>query len=196
LSSYAFFNPLRPKEDSKTSEVLQNTKWIALFEKSANLTAGSRSADFAKEKIEQNLKAKAKAAAIADYLKANMDKLSGITVLDSTSKYILENALIDSVTVSFEGYLSGLGYANPELYNALSTAKEGAWSGPYTSAQNAVLIKVLKKNVPSEEAVKAAIADELLMNWQYGAFSAYGEYMRNLEAGAKVVNNLDIYYRE
>jgi len=196
LSSYAFFNPLRPKDDSKTSEILQNPKWIAMFEKSANLAAGSRSAEFAKEKIEQSLKSKAKTAAIADYLKANIDKLSEIAVLDSASKHILEKASIDSLTVSFESYLPGIGYANPELYNALSTAKEGVWSGPYTSDQNAVLIKILKKNVPSEEAINTAIKDELLMNWQYGSFSAYGEYMRNLETGANVVNNLDLYYRE
>jgi len=196
LSSYAFFNPLRPKEDSKTSEILQNQKWIALFEKSANLAAGSRSAEFAKEQIEQSLKSKAKADAIANYLKANIGKLSEITVLDSDSKQILEKASIDSLTISFEGYLPGLGYANPEIYNALSTAKQGAWSGPYTSSQNAVLIKVLKKNVPSEEAIDTAVKDELAMSWQYGTFSAYSEYMRNLEAGANVVNNLDLYYRE
>ena len=196
LSSYAFFNPLRPKDDSKTSDILQNSKWVALFEKSANLTAGSRSMEFAKTKIEQNLKSKAKVMSIANYLKANIDKLSEITVLNSESKQILEKATIDSTSISFEGYLPGLGYANPELYNALSTAKEGVWSGPYTSGQNAVLIKVLKKSVPSEEAVSASVKDELSMNWQYGSFSTYGEYMRNLEAGANVVNNLDLYYRE
>jgi peptidyl-prolyl cis-trans isomerase D len=196
LSSYAFFNPLRPKDDSKTSEVLQNTKWIALFEKSGNLAAGSRNAEFAKTKIEQNLKSKAKVAAIADYLKANTNKLSEITVLDSESKNILEKALIDSLTVSFESYLPGLGYANSEIYNALSKAKEGVWSGPYTSPQNAVLIKVLKKSVPSEESLNAAVADELSMNWQYSSFGVFDDYMSNLEASANVVNNLDLYYRE
>jgi len=196
LSSYAFFNPLRPKDDSKTSEVLQNTKWIALFEKSGNLAAGSRNEEFAKSKIEQNLKAKAKAVVIADYLKANIGKLSEIAVFDSASKNILEKATIDSLTVSFESYLPGLGYANPEVYNALSTAKEGTWSGPYTSPQNAVLIKVLKKSVPSEEALNESLTDELSMNWQYASFGVFDEYMRNLEASANIVNNLDLYYRE
>jgi len=196
LSSYAFFNPLRPKDDSKTSEVLQNPKWIALFEKSGNLAAGSRNAEFAKTKIEQNLKSKAKVDAIADYLKANISKLSEITVLDSASKNILEKASIDSLTVSFESYLPGLGYANSEIYNALSKAKEGTWSGPYTSPQNAVLLKVLKKSVPSEEALNASVTDELLMNWQYSSFGVFDDYMRNLEASANVVNNLDLYYRE
>jgi len=196
LSSYAFFNPLRPKDDSKTSEVLQNTKWVALFEKSANLAAGSRSAEFAKTKIEQNLKSKAKAEAVANYLKENKSKLAEIAVLDSASKHILEKATIDSLTISFEGYLPGLGYANPEVYKALSTAKENEWSGPFTSGQNAVLIKVLNKKSPSNESIDAAVRDELSMNWQYGSFSVYGEYMRNLEAGANVVNNLDLYYRE
>jgi len=185
LSSYAFFNPLRPKEDSKTSDVMQNQKWVAIFEKAASLSAGSRSMDFAKPRIEQNLKANAKANAIADYLKANRGRI-GET----------EKVTIDSATVSFEGFLPGLGYANPALYKALSTAKEGEWSGPYTSAQNAVLIKVLKKSVPEGETLNAAINNELSMAWQYGAFSAFGDYMRNLEAGAKVVNNLDLYYRE
>jgi len=196
LSSYAFFNPLRPKDDSKTSEVLQNPKWIALFEKSGNLVAGSRSEEFAKTKIEQNLKAKAKAVVIADYLKANIGKLSEIAVFDSASKNILEKATIDSLTVSFESYLPGLGYANTEVYNALSTAKEGAWSGPYTSPQNAVLIKVLKKSVPSEEALNESLTDELSMNWQYSSFGVFDDYMRNLEASANIVNNLDLYYRE
>ncbi len=196
LSSYAFFNPLRPKDDSKISEVLQNPKWVALFEKSGNLAAGSRNADYAKTKIEQSLKSKAKVAAIANYLNANKDKLSQITVLDPESKQILEKASIDSLTVSFEGYLPGLGYANPEVYKALSTAKQGTWSGPYTSAQNAVLIKVLKKNVPNGEAVNTSVADELSLNWQYGSFGIFDEYMRNLEASATVVNNLDLYYRE
>ena len=185
LSSYAFFNPLRPKDDSKTSDILQNQKWIALFEKSANLAAGSRNMEFAKAKIEQSLKSKAKAAAIANYLNANKDKLSEA-----------EKVSIDSLTVSYESYLPGLGYANPDVYKALSTAKEGTWSGPYTSQQNAVLIKVLKKNIPTKDSISTAIADELSMNWQYGSFSAYGEYMRSLEAGANVVNNLDLYYKE
>jgi len=185
LSSYAFFNPLRPKDDSKTSEILQNPKWIALFEKSGNLAAGSRSEDFAKPKIEQNLKAKGKSMVIADYLKANINKLSEA-----------EKISIDSLTVSFESYLPGLGYANPEVYNALSKAKEGEWSGPYTSPQNAVLIKILKKSVPSEEALNSAVTDELLMNWQYASFGVFDDYMRNLEASANVVNNLDLYYRE
>jgi peptidyl-prolyl cis-trans isomerase D len=196
LSSYAFFNPLRPKDDSKTSEILQNAKWVVLFEKSANLTAGSRSMEFAKSKMEQSLKSKAKAEAIANYLKDNIGKLSDIAVLDSESRQILEKASIDSATVSFEGYLPGLGYANPELYNALGAAKEGEWSGPYKSEQNAVLIKILKKSIPNEEAINTAVKDELSMNWQYGSFSAFGDYMRNLETGANVVNNLDLYYRE
>jgi peptidyl-prolyl cis-trans isomerase D len=196
LSSYAFFNPLRPKDDSKTSDVMQNTKWVALFEKSANLVAGSRNAEFAKTKIEQSLKSKAKAMAVANYLNENKGKLNEISVLDSASKHILEKATVDSLTISFEGYLPGLGYANHEVYKALSTAKANEWSGPYTSGQNAVLIKILNKKSPSEEAISQSVRDELSMNWQYGSFSVYGEYMRNLEAGANIVNNLDLYYRE
>jgi peptidyl-prolyl cis-trans isomerase D len=59
-----------------------------------------------------------------------------------------------------------------------------------------VLIKILRKNVPSKEELDAATRDELSMLWQYGSFSAYGDYMRNLEANAKIVNNLDLFYRE
>jgi peptidyl-prolyl cis-trans isomerase D len=196
LSSYAFFNPLRPKEISKTSDVLQNSKWVVLFEKADNLVAGTRNMEFAKSKIEQEIKSKAKAAKIAEYLKANRNKLAAISVLDSASKHSVENITIDSVQVSYESYLPGLGYANTELYNALATAKEGEWSGPYTSAQSAVLIKLLKKSIPSENELKSAIKDDMSMSWQYGSFSAFSDYMRNLEANAKVVNNLDLYYRE
>ena len=196
LSSYTFFNPLRPKETSKTSEVLQNSKWAVLFEKADSLPAGSRSGEFAKEKIEQRLKAAGKSKAVADYLKANLDKFAGISSVDSSTKSSVEKVTIDSVTISYESYLTGLGYANVELYNALSTAKQGEWSGPYTGAQTAVLIKVLNKTVPGEDAMKSSIENDLLMSWQYGAFSAFSDYMRNLEAGAKVVNNLDLYYRE
>jgi peptidyl-prolyl cis-trans isomerase D len=185
LSSFAFFNPLRPKETSKTSDVLQNSKWVVIFEKADNLAVGSRSEEFAKPKIENSIKTHAKANAVANYLKANISNISEA-----------ENVSIDSITVSFESYLPGLGYANPEIYNALSTAKEGQWSGPYTSLQTAVLIKVLRKSVPSKEELDAATRDELSMLWQYGAFSAYGDYMRNLEANAKIVNNLDLFYRE
>jgi len=196
LSSYAFFNPLRPKETSKTSEVLQNSKWAVLFEKADSLPAGSRSEEFAKDKIEQRLKAAGKSKAAADYLKANLGKFASISTVDSSTKSSVEKVTIDSVTISYESYLTGLGYANTELYNALSTAKQGEWSGPYTGAQTAVLIKVLNKTVPSEDAIKSSIENDLLMSWQYGAFSAFSDYMRNLEAGAKVVNNLDLYYRE
>jgi peptidyl-prolyl cis-trans isomerase D len=188
LSSYAFFNPLRPKDNSKTSEVLQNPSWIAIFERVADLPAGSRSLAFAQSQIEENLRAKAKVNAVAGHLKASIDKIAAMEEV--------EKVAIDSASVSFEGYLPGLGYANPELYKALSSAKEGEWSGPYTSAQNAVLIKILKKSVPDQEKLKTLIKDELSMAWQYGAFSAFGDYMRNLEAGAKIVNNLDLYYRE
>jgi len=188
LSSYAFFNPLRPKDNSKTSEVLQSPSWIAIFEKIGNLSAGTRNLEFAQPKIEETLMAKAKVNAIAGYLKANSDKIA--------AGEAVEKVTVDSASVSFEGFLPGLGYANPELYKALSDAKEGVWSGPYTSPQNAVLIKILKKNVPSEERLKTLISDELSMAWQYGAFSSFGEYMRNLESSAKIVNNLDLYYRE
>ncbi|MCL2284561.1 MAG: peptidylprolyl isomerase [Fibromonadales bacterium] len=185
LSSYAFFNPLRPKDDSKTSEILQNQKWMAIFEKAENLPAGSRNLEFVKQRIEQSLKSKSKANAMASHLKANTGKLENA-----------ENITIDSASVAFEGYLAGLGYANTELYKALSTAKEGEWSGPYTSGQNAVMLKVLGKSVPNEEALDAAKKNEISMLWQYGTFSAFNDYMRNLEASAKIVNNLDLYYRE
>jgi len=188
LSSYAFFNPLRPKDNSKTSEVLQSPNWIAIFEKAGSLPAGSRDLDFAQPKIEESLKAKAKVNVIAEHLKANIDKIA--------ASEPVEKVAVDSASVSYEGYLPGLGYANPELYKALSSAKEGEWSGPYTSIQNAVLLKILNKSVPDDEKLKALINDELSMAWQYGAFSAFGEYMRNLESSAKIVNNLDLYYRE
>jgi peptidyl-prolyl cis-trans isomerase D len=196
LSSYAFFNPLRPKDDSKTSDILQNPKWVVLFEKADNLAAGTRNMEFAKQKIEQNIKAIAKSNAIADYLKANLGKFAAIAELDSVSAVSIKNVTIDSASVAFEGYLPGLGYANTDLYKALSSAKEGEWSGPYTSVQNAVLLKVLKKIVPSEQELKDAIQTDLSTSWQYGTFSAYNDYMRNLQAGAKIVNNLDLYYRE
>jgi peptidyl-prolyl cis-trans isomerase D len=196
LSSYAFFNPLRPKDDSKTSDIFQNSNWIVIFEKIANLSAGSRNLDFAQPKIEQTLRAKVKVNAIAEHLKANLGKIAAIEALDSASKHSIEKVTIDSASVSFEGYLPGLGYANTELYKALSSAKEGEWNGPYTSAQNAILIKILKKSIPDEEKLKALIKDELLIAWQYGTFSTFGDYMRNLESSSKIVNNLDLYYRE
>jgi peptidyl-prolyl cis-trans isomerase D len=195
LSSFAFFNPLRPKENSKVSDIMQNQKWIVVFEKASSLNAGTRNADFAKQKIEQEIKTKAKAMAIADYLKQNLGKFAEISVLDSASKNSIDKVSIDSISVSFESYLPGLGYATPYVYKALSSAKEGEWSGPYTGNQSAVLLKVLKKIVPKEEML-TAIKDELDMAWQSGSFSAFGDYMRNLEANAKIVNNLDLYYRE
>jgi peptidyl-prolyl cis-trans isomerase D len=196
LSSYAFFNPLRPKDDSKTSDIFQNPQWIVIFEKAASLPAGSRSVDFAQPKIEQNLKAKAKVNTMTEYLKVNFDKIAAVTVGDSASKHSVEKVIIDSASVFFEGYLPGLGYATPELYKALSSAKEGEWSGPYTGTQNTVLIKILKKSIPNEEELKTLINDELLIAWQYSTFSAFGDCMRNLESSAKIVNNLDLYYRE
>jgi peptidyl-prolyl cis-trans isomerase D len=184
LSFYAFFNPLRPKEESKTSDIMQNSKWVVIFKKADNLSAGSRNLDFAKSGIEQNLKSRAKINAVADYLKANIDRIDEI-----------EDIKIDSASVSFEGYLPGLGYSNPALYRALATAKEGVWSGPYTSEQNAVLIKVLEKKIPDKESLNAAVENELSMSWQFGSFNAFSDYMRNLEANAKIVNNLDLYYK-
>jgi len=185
LSSYAFFNPLRPKDDSKTSDIFQNQKWVVIFEKTGSLPAGSRNMEFFKTRIEQNLKAKAKANAIANYLK---DNIAGI---EEAAK-----VTVDSATVAFQGYLPGLGYANTSLYRALATAKEGEWSGPYTSVQNAVLIKVLDKKVPDKVALDTLISNDISTLWQYNSYKAFGDYMRNLEASAKVVNNLDLYYRE
>ncbi|MCL2260474.1 MAG: peptidylprolyl isomerase [Fibromonadales bacterium] len=185
LSSYAFFNPLRPKDDSKTSEILQNQKWVVIFEKAGSLPAGSRNMEFFKTKIEQNLKAKMKADVIAEHLKAN------IADIEHAKK-----VTVDSATVAFQGFLPGLGYANTALYKALSTAKEGEWSGPYTSAQNAVMIKVLGKKVPDEATLNAFVSSDISTLWQYNSYRAFGDYMRNLEASAKIVNNVDLYYRE
>ncbi|MDR2580730.1 MAG: peptidylprolyl isomerase [Fibromonadaceae bacterium] len=196
LSSYAFPNTLRSREISKTSDILQNTKWVVLLERAENLAAGTRNLEFARTRIEQNIKTRARAQAVADHLKANFAQFAAITVLDSATRLSVENVTIDSLTVSFESYFPGLGYANPEIYRALSSAKEGEWNGPYTSPQTAVLIKLHNKSVPSKEELESAIRDELAMAWQYGSLNAFNEFMRNLEANARVVNNLDLFYRE
>ncbi|GHV14995.1 hypothetical protein AGMMS49938_12180 [Fibrobacterales bacterium] len=196
LSSYAFFNPLRPKEDSKVSEILQNQKWVVLFEKNATLSAGKRDLEFYKDKITANLKAVRRVQKIADYLKSRSAQFDTISVLDSVSAVSVENAVIDSATVAGEGYLPGLGYASAELYGALAKAKYNEWSGPFSGAQTAVLLKVLGKINPDPSTVSAAIHDELETAWQYGAFSVFGDYSRDLEQSANVVNNLDLYYKE
>jgi peptidyl-prolyl cis-trans isomerase D len=199
LSSYAFLNPELPKPEGIASEVLKNDKTVALFVKTASLDAGSRNEAAAQETIVQKLKTNARLAAAQKSLEGSKGALETLASLDSGAVAAIQNASVQDFQQTYEGYVPGLGFASVANYEAFSQAKQGAWSGPFVGTgpnPGAVMLKVLSVKAPTDAELQTAIQDEMQSRWLAGGMGAFGEFIQNLESGAHVVNNLDIFYRE
>jgi hypothetical protein len=199
LSSYAFHNPELPTPDGVASEVLRNDQTVALFVKAAELEAGSRNEDAARATIESRLKSQARLQAGVAALEKNRPALASLASLDSGAVAAIDGATVQDFQQAYEGYIPGLGFASAKNYEALSHSKTGEWSGPWTGEganAGAVMLKVISVKEPTEAEVETTAKEELSGRWLAGSMNAFGDFVQNLESGATVVNNLDIFYRE
>lgn len=196
LSSYAFFNPERPSEDDIASAVMQNKQAVVLAVKVDSLKSGTRNKAAAKSDIVKQLLRQKSVELAAQHLQANFGGVQSLTVVDSTTRATLAKITVDSVSSAFEGFVPGLGYASSQVFKTLSSQKEGVWGGVIKGEQAAVAVKILRKTAPAASQVKAAASEELANSWRFGSMSVFNEYIANLESGAEIVNNLDLYYRD
>lgn len=210
LSAFAFVNKERPDlSDSKVSAVLKNKEFVLVATKTDSLVAGSRSVASFYSQIKNSLLAKKSAENAAHYLNSVADKVKSIpslaprdttdttavAVADSGANTSIEKVKVETITASFDGYVPGIGYANPKLYNVLKQ-KVGEWGPVITTDRGAVMVKVISKKVPLESAVNAAVQEELVNTWRFGYTTVFNEYMSAMENSAKVENNIDLYFRD
>jgi len=197
LSSYSFRNPEMPKNDDKASAVLQNKQVVALFLKSDSLKAGSRDLTPFRPYIASILSNKARTESAKQYLQGKMGAIQALVSIDSTNRNSIPKLVLDTVdNASFEGFVPGLGYATPALYKTLSSQKAGNWGTPVDAGRAVVVTKIIAKSEPDAAALPALISAELSSGWQYGNYSAFNEYIKNLQESTKIINNLDLYFAE
>jgi peptidyl-prolyl cis-trans isomerase D len=208
LSAYAFVNKERPDlSDSKVSSVLKNKNFVVIAMKTDSLIAGSRNVASFYDKIRKNLLMNASAENAAHYLNSVADKVKSLPVIaDSLDTSAVAAAAVpdtsipkvkvEKITASFDGFVPGIGYANPALYNVLKTQKVGEWGPVVVTDRGAVMVKIISKKVPDERALTAAVQEELGNTWRFDYSTVFNEYMAAMENAAKVDNNIDLYFRD
>ena len=134
------------------------------------------------------------AAKIKEQAVAKVDSTSQDSVTTTAPSF--EKVKMDKVVASVDGYVPGVGYSHPMLYSILKGQKEGEWGPVITTDRGAVMIKVNAKKQPSEDVVEAAIKEELGNAFRFDASVAFNNFVASLEVGAKVEDNLDLYYKD
>lgn len=193
LATYAWPNENLPEESSKVSPVMKNNKWVVVAEKSADLKAGDRSLDLYFNDIKATLLRNKAAAAAEAYLNTVAEKVKAFNAADSASA--IEKVKIETKNASVEGYVPGFGYGNVLFAKAVKNAKVGEWTSAMATDNGAVMIKVVSKKAPEEEALKTAVKSEIA-NASYSIMTVFNEFVNNLENSTAVKSNLDLYYRD
>lgn len=194
LSAYAWPNDNLPPEASKVSPVMKSNKWVAIAEKVGDIKAGDRSLDLHFNSIKANLLRSKAAAAAEAYLNTVAEKVKAVNPDDSTTA--VEKVSVEAKTTSVDGYVPGFGYSNASFAKAVKNAKVGEWTSAMATENGAVMLKVESKKAPEEEALKAAVKNEVANASSYVGASLFNDYISNLEASTPVVNNLDLFYRD
>ena len=136
------------------------------------------------------------------YLNSGADKIKAWAPADSAADSAtvaankIEKVEIEKVTASVDGFVPGFGYGNTHLAKVLEGAKEGEWSSAIATDNGAVMVKVLSKKAPEEEAVNNAVKSDVANASSYVAMSLFNEYVSNLENSTAVESNLDLFYRD
>lgn len=202
LASYAWPNENLPDEMSKVSPIMKNSKWVVVALKVKNLKAGDRSLDLYFNNIKSTLLRGKSAAAAETYLNSVAEKVKAWTPADSTADSAavaankIEKVTIENVTASVDGYVPGFGYGNSRLGKTLEGVKVGEWSPVIATDNGAVMVKVVSKKTPDEDAVNAAVKTDISNTASYAAMGAFNEFVNTLENSTPVLNNLDLYYRD
>lgn len=193
LTFYAWPNKILPEDPSKVSPVMKNNKFVAVAMKVGEIKAGTRSYDYYYGDIKNAILREKAAKAAADYMGSVAEKVKAANFADPNAT--IEKVKLEQKISSVESYVPGFGYGSPEIAKALKGVKEGEWS-PVTMTENgAVLFKVVSKKAPTEDAVKAEVASEKSGDG-VNAVMMYNAFTGNLVSAAKVVNNMDLFYRD
>ncbi|HKP97464.1 MAG TPA: peptidylprolyl isomerase [Fibrobacteria bacterium] len=190
-SSFAF-GQFEAKE--KISEALQAEDGIYLFERDARFEKG-RNFDRAKGQIgnllarDEKLKLakrelEAQKAAIASAPEGALPARFGKAVLDSTA----------AGAISADNWLPGFGYSSPALFKVFNQPV-GAWGQVEGTEMGAVMAKVVEKVPLSEADLAAKVQTQLQQNDQYLVSGIYQEWVAALPKSAKVVNHMDLSFR-
>jgi peptidyl-prolyl cis-trans isomerase D len=185
------FSQAEAKE--KVSEPLQAEDGIYLFERDGKFDKG-RSFERAKPQItsilvreeKQGLAKKeleAQKAAIAQTQDASMPVRLGKAVLDSTPG-----------PISADNWLAGFGYSSPALFKVF-TQQVGSWGPVETTDMGAAVSKVTEKLPLPEAELNAKVQAQLQQGDQYLVSGIYQEWIANLPKTAKVVNHMDLVFR-
>ncbi|MCF0222869.1 MAG: peptidylprolyl isomerase [Fibrobacter sp.] len=194
LASYAWPNENLPTETSKLSPVMKNNGWVVIAEKVGDIKAGERNLDLYFNDIKTSLLRDKSSKAAEIYLNSVAEKVKALNPADTTAS--IEKVTVESKMTSVDGYVPGFGYSNPNLAKALKNAKEGEWTAAIPTELGAVMLKVVSKKAPAEDAIKSAVETSMKSVNRYTGTSAFNEFVSKLESSTEVENNLDLFYRD
>ncbi|MCQ2096402.1 MAG: peptidylprolyl isomerase [Fibrobacter sp.] len=193
LGFYAWPNKILPEESSKLSPVMKNNNWVAVAMKVGDIKAGTRSMDYFYSDIKNAILQEKAVKAAEAHLNSVAEKVKAANFEAPDAS--IEKVKLDKKTASVDGYVPGFAYGSAEIAKAFKSVKDGEWS-PVTATENgAVLFKIVSKKAPSEESIKAEVASEK-GSASLNAAMAFNEFTKNLVGSAKVVNNMDLFYRD
>jgi len=195
LASYAFRNPEMPKNDDHSSQVLQNKQYVLLAVKSDSAKAGSRLLAPFRPYIAGVLANQKRLDAARQYLDSKASEIAAVAAVDTTVEQVAK-VKFTTVDATYEGFVPGLGYATASVYRALSKQAIGSWGPAQNGNGAAVSVKILAKTDPDAAQLQQQMATEIGSRWQFGAYSMFNDYLKNIEEAAHVVNNLDLYFQE
>lgn len=204
LAAYAWPNDNLSEDVGKVSPVLKNSKWVVVAEKQKDLKAGDRSLDLYYNSIKSTLLRNKSAQAAEIYLNSVAEKVKTWTPADSIQKADsaalaatqIDKVNFETITASVDGYVPGFGYSNPTLLRTLNAAKIGEWTSAIATENGAVMVKVVSKKSPDEDALKVAIKTDIENSTNYTGMSIFNEFVSTLENSTLVENNLDLYYKD
>lgn len=186
------FSEFESKE--KISEPLQADDAIYLFERDAEFEKG-RNFERAKTQIAANLVLEEKLALAKKELEAQKTAIAAAP--DSALPSRLGKAVLDSTNaglVSADNWLPGFGYSSPALFQAFSQPI-GVWGPVLATDGSAVIAKVTEKAFLPETELAAKAQSQLAQTDPYLLSSLYQDWVANLPKSAKVVNTMDMVFR-
>lgn len=195
FSSFLFANENSPEPQGAYSNVLKNKKFVFLAFKKDSLVAGERQIGPYFDDIRNTLAKNASAKAAKEYLTSVESQIKVWNPTDSVLPTV-EKVTCENAHSSVDGFVAGIGYGSPILSKILKTQKVGEWGTPIETESGAVLVRINAVSTPSEEALNAAVSEEVLNSYRFASSTVVSDYVQELEASADVVNNLDLYYKD
>ena len=201
LASFAWPNEHLPEEYGISSPVLKNNKWVFVGVKVGDVKAGGREIGLYYDSIKKNLAAKKAAGAAALYLNSVAEKVKAYVPANPEDSAAVAAAAIEKVSIetknaSVDGYIPGFGYANANVAKVLNGQKIGEWGPVVETDQGAVMVKVISKKTPEEEAVASSIKEESSNTARFAAMTVFNDFVGNIEKSTPVENNLDLFYKD